>query len=132
MFDRKTQMGDSRFSHCRLRDGTCVAEQQRIIYRTPPPKCGYTLLKTIEATTMYGYMYQEKVESKMYVPGVTTNVTTLTLDAAKKQNLPVVILAEKEGVVLIRKEKIYDCEENLYRTNHPTIYLSKKKLQVNQ
>ena len=65
----------------------------------------------------------------MYVPGVTTNVTTLTLDAAQKQNLPVVVLAEKEGVVLVRKEKIYDCEETLYRTNHPTIYLSKKKLQ---
>ena len=68
MFNRETGLGDDRYSHCSLKARTCVIDGQRIIYERPETNCGYTYLKSIRTTTLYGFMYNENVSDKMYVP----------------------------------------------------------------
>ena len=130
IFDRTNGKGANRFTNCDLKAGTCISEEFRVNYEGNTASCEYTLLKEMSATTMKGYLYTHSDDSMKLMPPevLTSKNLTKTKDSTPFDSLPVVVMSEEDGVVLVRKGTIQRCQETLYETNHETIFLTKKRL----
>jgi len=133
LFDRRHGASMARYPQCRLSKGTCTTSDARLTYDLPPHDCPYTFLREIKSRSLYGYNLEQKEPLQVKPPMILRNMSYFVKSRSNEslvfRGLPVVVIDEGTGIVLLRKKRILACSEPVYQTNYPNLFLSKFRLR---
>ena len=102
----------------------------RLIYSKPEEHCALMKLRKLKAELLYGYLYNTGEKKEKFIPPPVIDRKFKEQDIQKVQmsGAPVVMVAKEEGIVLVRKHQIIKCETNVWTTEYPGVYISKKNI----
>jgi len=115
-----------KFTQLRVTQLHCL--RVKLYYRRPEETCPLMHLLKLDAKLLYGYLYNMGEKKEKFIPPTIIDRKFREGEIRKVQTTeaPVVVVAENEGIVLLRKNPLIKCETNVWSTKYPGLYLSKK------
>ena len=102
----------------------------RLVYKAPEEACELMKLKSFNAELLHGYLYNMGTKFEKFVPPKETDRKFREAETERVSMIetPTVVISQKDGIILIRKAPIIKCSTNLWTTNYPNLFLSKRDM----
>ena len=109
---------------------SCESQGMRLVYKAPEEACELMELKSFNAELLHGYLYDMGTKFEKFVPPKETDRKFREAETERVSMIetPTVVLSQKDGIILVRKTPIIKCSTNLWTTNYPNLFLSKRDI----
>jgi hypothetical protein len=130
VFSRESGYAGGSYAGCHVRARTCESQGMRLIYKAPEESCDLMKLKSFNAELIHGYLYEMGTKFEKFVPPKETDRQFREAETERVSTIetPTVVLSKNDGIILVRKTPIIKCSTNLWTTNYPNLFLSKRDI----
>ena len=87
-------------------------------------------IKSFNAELLHEYLYDMGTKFEKFVPPkeIDRRFRETETERVFTIETPTVVLSKTDGIILVRKAAIIKCSTNLWATNYPNLFLSKRDI----